>query len=76
MGTTVKTPSEPRTATKSTASKVVPAPSTKSDAKGTSNGPVVRTSHVDCDHPKSGREGKIDRAKCRREHATPAKDAA
>lgn len=30
---------------------------------------TVRTSHADCDHPKSGREAKAARAACRRERA-------
>ncbi len=37
---------------------------------------VVRTSHADCTHAKTGREGKAARAACRRERAAAeAKDA-
>lgn len=35
--------------------------------------PHLRTSHADCSHATSGKEGKIARAKCRRERAAKAK---
>lgn len=35
----------------------------------------VRTSHADCSHAKSGSEGKIARAKCRKERAAAAAKA-
>lgn len=35
--------------------------------------PSLRTSHADCDHATQGAEGKIARAKCRRERAAKAK---
>lgn len=35
-----------------------------------------RFSHANCDHETSGREGKIARAKCRREHAAKAEELA
>lgn len=35
--------------------------------------PSLRTSHADCDHAKQGKEGKMARAKCRRERAARAK---
>lgn len=35
--------------------------------------PGLRTSHANCDHPTQGKEGKMARAKCRRERAAAAK---
>lgn len=37
--------------------------------------PSLRTSHADCDHATQGKEGKMARAKCRRERAAAAKIA-
>lgn len=45
----------------------------KSSKASTSTG--VRTSHADCSHAKSGSEGKIARAKCRKERAAAAAKA-
>lgn len=44
----------------------------KEDAKDPGK-PSLRTSHADCSHASSGKEGKIARAKCRRDRAAAAK---
>lgn len=57
-----KSPTKPKAATV----KVVPAkvaPATQAN---------VRTSHTECDHATIGREGKIARAKCRRDRTVKA----
>lgn len=43
--------------------------------KTTSTSTGMRTSHADCSHPSQGKEGKVARAKCRKERAAAAAKA-
>lgn len=47
----------------------------KAKTKKASTATGMRTSHADCSHAKSGSEGKIARAKCRKERAAAAAKA-
>lgn len=49
------------------------AKSKKTTSTSTSTG--MRTSHADCSHPSQGKEGKVARAKCRKERAAAAAKA-
>lgn len=74
----VKAPAAPRTVKASVTAKATPAKTVKVSVPATvkATKAAVRTSHATCEHETSGREGKIARAKCRREHQVAAAESA